>query len=535
MTLKEAHELQRREVISLRAKVTRLEKQVSGLFPIEEKESLERHIRHLERLNKTEKRKREEIRDRFKEMSALRFKLVSEISDLKEQLEDARKENELLRQRAEKAEAEVAMLNGTNAKLQKRLNTNFENSSLPSSALPFRKKVPNSRKPTGRKPGAQIGHEPHSLSKLPTTREPVFIPTPDEISSNPDLYPTGKDIIRQLIDISISVNVTDYIAEEYRNRKTGTRYHAAFPNALASSVNYGPSVKALAFLLNNYYNVPVAKTSQCISDITRGIINISAGTICNLSSEFSAATESERNKIFSILTHADTLYSDATVSNVNGRRKAVIVCTDKEHALYQHVDHKGHDGLSKTPVKNFEGTIVHDHDKSYYSYGSSHQECLAHVLRYLVGAAEYEPSLSWHKQMHELLQNMIHTANINKSGIPRDIICSLKNQYTSILDIAAKEYEENPPSTYFIDGYNLYKRLRDYMPNHLFFLSHPEIDCTNNISERQLRKFKRKQKQAVVLRSDLGGQHICDALTIIETARMQHQNIYDVAMAAFIK
>ncbi|MGN8848430.1 hypothetical protein [Bariatricus sp. HCP28S3_C2] len=33
------------------------------------------------------------------------------------------------------------------------------------------------------------------------------------------------------------------------------------------------------------------------------------------------------------------------------------------------------------------------------------------------------------------------------------------------------------------------------------------------MSERELRKFKRKQKQAVVLRSNSGGQHICDALT----------------------
>ena len=37
MTLKEAHELQRKELISLRAKVARLEKS-SGLFTAEEKE-----------------------------------------------------------------------------------------------------------------------------------------------------------------------------------------------------------------------------------------------------------------------------------------------------------------------------------------------------------------------------------------------------------------------------------------------------------------------------------------------------------------
>ena len=37
MTLQQAHELQRRELISLRAKVARLEKQTTGLFPVEEK------------------------------------------------------------------------------------------------------------------------------------------------------------------------------------------------------------------------------------------------------------------------------------------------------------------------------------------------------------------------------------------------------------------------------------------------------------------------------------------------------------------
>ena len=56
-------------------------------------------------------------------------------------------------------------------------------------------------------------------------------------------------------------------------------------------------------------------------------------------------------------------------------------------------------------------------------------------------------------------------------------------------------YEKYPPDQNFRDGYNLYVRLRDYQDDHLYFLSHPEIDYTNNISERQLRKFKRKQNR----------------------------------------
>ena len=86
-----------------------------------------------------------------------------------------------------------------------------------------------------------------------------------------------------------------------------------------------------------------------------------------------------------------------------------------------------------------------------------------------------------------------------------------------------------------MEGYNLQKRLREHQTDHLYFSSHPDVDYTNNISEHGLRKFKRKQKQAVVLRRDSGWQHICDALTIIETARMQHKNIYDTIESAFAK
>lgn len=160
---------------------------------------------------------------------------------------------------------------------------------------------------------------------------------------------------------------------------------------------------------------------------------------------------------FFLLTHSDILHSDATVSNINGKRKAVILCTDKEQVLYQHLDHKGHVGLSPTPVKDFKGTIVHDHDKSYYSYGSSHQECIAHKFRYLVGAIENEPNLKWHKQMHDLLQKMIHIAKKNKTGIPNEQVNKLTNKYVSILELAANEYENNPPTKDYLDGFTLQK------------------------------------------------------------------------------
>ena len=543
MTLQEAHEIQRRELISLRHKVAKLEKQVSeDTLPVSVKKDLEHEIRsrdnEITRLKK-ELRCADSKYDNLKRMYDLAKDEAFEASMLNDVLKQDNdclvRENAELKEKVARLEAEVAALNGTNASLQKKLNTNFENSSLPSSALPFRRKVPNSRKKTGKLPGAQEGHQGHTASRLTPTMEPVYIETPATLLNDPDLYPTGKTITKQLIDISIYISVRDYIADEYRNRVNGSRCHAPFPAGIVNSVNYGPSLKAFAFLLNNYYNVSIEKTRQCISDFTNGVVSLSSGTIYNLSKEFSAATKEERDRIFSRLLHSRVLYSDATVSNINGKRNAVILCSNAEDVLFMHSERKGHSGLALTPVKDFTGTIVHDHDLTYYSYGKHHQECLAHILRYLVGASENEPDLTWHRQMHELLQEMIHVAKESGRVLSSKQIHSFENKYDKILALAKKEYEIHPPACFYPDGFNLYRRLRDYKLSTLYFLRHPEVEYTNNLSERELRKFKRKQKQAVVFRSCEGSKHICDALTIIESARLQHQGILRTATAAFSK
>ena len=135
--------------------------------------------------------------------------------------------------------------------------------------------------------------------------------------------------------------------------------------------------------------------------------------------------------------------------------------------------------------------------------------------------------------MHSLLRRMIHSAKRFKDGIPCSKAKSFTDEYDNILAVAAEEYKLHPPSKEYMDGFNLQKRMREYKSAHLYFLTHPDVDYTNNISERGLRKFKRKLKQAVVLRSDAGGQRICDALSIIESARLQNKNVFDIVKAAF--
>lgn len=422
---------------------------------------------------------------------------------------------------------------GKNQKLIAQINRDYETSSKPSSQKELHKKIHNSREKTTRCPGGQPGHPGHKRKRLVSNQEPIFVPAPSHITSDPDFYPTGKTIRKQLIDLKVVVTATDYHALEYRRRSTDTRYHAPFPCGVRNEVNYGATIKALAFLLNHYCNVSVEKTQSFLSDATDGAIKLSTGMINGLGKVFSIKTETERKRIFASMLQAPVMYSDATVGRVNGDGKAVIVCASDHETLYFFRDHKGHEGLKGTPVEDYQQTLVHDHDRTYYQYGSDHQECLAHVLRYLKDSMVNEPELTWNKQMHAFLQRIIHEVKAMDRQVPEKCCQAYEQEYDRILSKAQEEYEYEPPSEYYKEGYNLQQRLRKYRNEHLLFLRHPEVEYTNNRSERYCRKYKRKQKQAVTFRSQSNAEAFCDALSIIETGKLHGKSAYDTIRSIF--
>ena len=335
------------------------------------------------------------------------------------------------------------------------------------------------------------------------------IPVPDSILDHPDYYLTGKIITKQLIDISVSTHVTEYSTREYRNRLTGSRGHAPFPAGVVNDTNYGENVKALAFLLKDYCNVSIDKTQELIEGITNGKIVLSKGTISGLTQKFYVSTEAERNRISQRLLQYPVMYSDVT----NAR--------NENEMLYVFREHKGHEGLKGTPVEQYQQTLVHVHDKTYYNYGADHQECLAHVLRYLQDSIDNEPHLSWNSQMKEFLSSMIHETKEKRTGLSDTLIESYYGRYDAILKPRHSEYQASPLGKYYRDGVNLLKRMTAYRDNHLLFLTHPEIDYTDNLSERVFRKYKRKQKQAVSFRCNSSVEFLCNAMSIIETRRLQ--------------
>ena len=444
------------------------------------------------------------------------------IDELAEKLKGERKEKYAIG-------AELEEMKSLNQKLTAQVNKDFENSSIPSSMQgPGRKKIANSRESSGKKRGGQPGHR-GAKRKRHAVDEMVMLNTPDICLNNPGYYKTRDVISRQLVEISIAIKTTEYKAEVWRNRKNGSRVHAPFPEGVVNEVNYGGSVKAMTFLLGNECNVSHPKVKRFLSEITGGELELSVGLINGLCEELSAKTEDERNVIIEKLMASPAMNVDFTNANVDGNSAQVLVLASEQNnvALYIAWESKGHKGIQGTPLENYLGTIIHDHDTTFYSYGLRHQECSQHNIRYAKGSIENEPDRQWNIKMLGLIREMLHYRNhLGNEGLDARMVKEFEKRYDDILDLGEREYLDDPPTDYYRDGYNLCKRLRKYKESELLFLHDKNVPANNSLCERLARVYKRKQKQAMVFRSFYNFMWLCDSMSIVYLLRQKGGNTY---------
>jgi len=95
-----------------------------------------------------------------------------------------------------------------------------------------------------------------------------------------------------------------------------------------------------------------------------------------------------------------------------------------------------------------------------------------HNCRYLKGSEENEPALKWNRLMHTLFQEMLHYRNsLGTEALDGSVVKELERRYDDILQLAGDEYEEESPSDYYREGYNLYLRLKKYKENEMISIN----------------------------------------------------------------
>ncbi len=470
------------------------------------------------------------LKHALSKMEARALKAEHETDVLKEKLTQERQEKYALGEQLEEA-------NGKIQKLTAQVNMDFSNSSIPSSQQGAgRKKIPNNREKSSRTRGGQPGHEGHRLTQKEPT-EIHDIPDPEAYTENPCYDKTNEVVTRQKIVLSFCVKVVEYRASVFRNKETGSRVHADFPDGFNTDICYDSSVKAFVFLLANDGNMSAGKIRKVLREASKGELDISEATINGLCKEFSRKSKKEQEEIIKNIMTSPVVNIDFTNANVNGETRQVLIMASPQKNAYMYFarDSKGHKGIIDTPAENYVGTLVHDHDHTFYHYGMAHQECMQHNIRYLIGSEENEPDKTWNTKMHNLIKKMLHYKNGLDGAEPdRETVAGFEQRYNEILNQAKEEYEYEPPTEYYREGYNLYRRLVEYKESELRFLHDKNVPANNSLAERLARIYKRKQKQAIVLRSSDNFTCLCDSLSVINTYRqMEEVSLYDKVTEIF--
>lgn len=396
--------------------------------------------------------------------------------------------------------------------LEKTLNTDSSNSSLPTSKNRIGKKViSNSREKSDKSIGGQKGHKIHKLDYF--EEEEITNIVEHTLNFCPECGGNLKEINivkSDIIDIEVKVTKTRNNIHNYRCNHCKKNISAN--NTLPRGASYGNSINALILSLLNESNVAYNKVQKHIYGISNGKIDLTEGYIAKLqkkaANNLDIFVDDLRKKIITL----DKVHWDDTcikiqsdTENKNGKKvKEAIIrfYGNDNYALLLGHSKKDEESIEKDgilPNLSSNCTCIHDHVLLNYNdkYKFQNAECNSHILRYLKGVKDNIHDHTWQDKMAELLRNLNNKRDeyINK-GVLSFNKSEIKQAYTEYENIIKLGYEENETMKeyhfYKKDELNLIKRLDKYKDNHLLFIKDFDIPFTNNTAERGLRQTKRK-------------------------------------------
>ena len=408
---------------------------------------------------------------------------------------------------------------------------NSTNSSTPPSKEKMKDEVVRRtktlRKPTGRKPGGQIGHKGNTLKR---------VDAPDEIEEVASNYCTNcgaplDDCERKLDYVTQVVSIPELkpLVKEVRHyittcRFCGERIQSHEPRKRGSNaVVYDASVKALVVYLNVVLFLPYCRIERFFKEALG--LEISQGSMVNWVNAAKKGAEPAVERIKELIMQSDVAGYDETGMYCNKRLDWTWIAQTVYFTLLFRANGRSAKELDSRFGSSLERmTAVTDRHSAYFALNFlNHQVCLAHLLRELQYLNELDKNQQWSRKVEKLLQEAIHERNEN----PQTVID--KKPWLDKLDTLLKESLEGLEEQFEKLKKGLIK-CREYI---FTFLGNPAVPPDNNASERGLRNVKIKMKNSGTFRSEKGADAFLDILSVVETAKKHNQSAYGVIRALF--
>jgi transposase len=429
--------------------------------------------------------------------------------------------------------------------LEQQRHTDSHNSSKPPSSDGMGRRIVQTRKPTGKKPGGQKGHKG---STLPFSESPdvIVVHAPHRCGICGRSLEAEASIDferRQVVDLpAVKPQITEHQAYSKACPTCGAHTRGDFPEGLKAAMQYGNRIRASLIYLKDYALLPFQRGVEVMQDLFG--VPLCAGTLANVEHQCSEKLEATVQRIKEQVLQAAVVHFDETGMKVNGKL-AWLHSASTEQAVYYFAHAKrgklAMQDMGILPV--FQGVAVHDFWASYLGYDCDHALCNAHLLRELTFVWE-ECRQKWAKLLIEALlrwkKTVQRAVDNGLSALSRGQLREIEAEYRKII---LRGLQANPPPTPTgapkrgrkknSKAGNLVTRLRDYSQEVLRFARDLRVDFTNNLSEKDLRMMKVQQKISGTFRSWEGARAFCQIRSYIATCRKRNVNVIDALSSVF--
>jgi transposase len=435
----------------------------------------------------------------------------------------------------QRLEKRVARQDERIAELERRLGRNSRNSSQPPSADPPGAPPRRGEDRSGRKQGAQPGHEGKGRELLPTSAVDEVVvhwPTRCECGhefAEDELLGVGAPLRHQVEELpQLAVTLSEHQCPRVRCPDCGRRERASLPAGVAASA-FGPRFQAAVAVLSTRNRVSRRDVVELCEQLFGA--RVSSGTVDAILTRVAEALVDPDAELLERVRAAKALNMDETGWRTAGERRALWGAFTDRHAVLR-VRADRHEDHAKELLADTTAIVTSDR---WWAYGhlplKRRQICWAHLRRDFKAHAQGlaaekafgEEGLRICEELFWSWEIFQHTRD--RRELKRRVR-ALRREFKPIL----RTYARKAPRYKYTRG--MARNLLKVWPALWTFADHKGTEPTNNHAERALRGSVIYRKLSLGTQSDHGERRIERLLSVHTTCRLQRRPLHNYLVDA---